>query len=55
VQLINALEPQFEKLDDSALRAKTDEFRQRIAKGTNRWTSCCPKPLPWCAKPASAR
>ena len=33
VQQINALEPQFEKLDDAALRAKTDEFRDRIAKG----------------------
>jgi preprotein translocase subunit SecA len=33
VQQINALEPQFEKLDDAALRAKTDEFRERIAKG----------------------
>ena len=33
VQQINALEPQFEKLDDAALRGKTDEFRQRLAKG----------------------
>ncbi|WP_119355431.1 preprotein translocase subunit SecA [Azohydromonas sediminis] len=33
VERINALEPQFEKLDDAALRAKTDEFRARIAKG----------------------
>ena len=30
---INALEPQFEQLDDAALRAKSDEFRARIAKG----------------------
>ena len=30
---INALEPQFEKLDDVALRAKTDEFRDRLTKG----------------------
>ncbi|HET9822276.1 MAG TPA: preprotein translocase subunit SecA [Burkholderiaceae bacterium] len=30
---INALEPQFEKLDDAALRAKTDEFKQRLAAG----------------------
>ncbi len=30
---INALEPQFEKLDDSALQAKTGEFRERITKG----------------------
>jgi preprotein translocase subunit SecA len=30
---INALEPQFEKLSDAELRAKTDEFKQRIQKG----------------------
>ncbi len=30
---INALEPQFEKLTDEELRAKTDEFRARLAKG----------------------
>ncbi len=30
---INALEPEFEKLDDGALQAKTGEFRERIAKG----------------------
>ena len=30
---INALEPQFEKLSDAELRAKTEEFRERIAKG----------------------
>ena len=34
VERINALEPQFEKLDDAALRAKTDEFRRRVAEGT---------------------
>ncbi|WP_046111081.1 preprotein translocase subunit SecA [Aquincola tertiaricarbonis] len=33
VQQINALEPQFEQLDDAGLRAKTDEFRDRLAKG----------------------
>jgi preprotein translocase subunit SecA len=33
VEKINALEPQFEALDDTALRAKTDEFRERIAQG----------------------
>jgi preprotein translocase subunit SecA len=33
VQKINALEAQFEQLDDSGLRAKTDEFRARIEKG----------------------
>jgi preprotein translocase subunit SecA len=35
VERINALEPQFEKLDDAALRAKTDEFRQRVAQGAS--------------------
>ncbi|MEO8356723.1 MAG: hypothetical protein ABI621_12475, partial [Chloroflexota bacterium] len=30
-QLINSLEPQFESLSDEALRAKTDEFRTRLA------------------------
>ena len=34
VDRINALEPQFEKLSDAELRAKTDEFRQRLAGGT---------------------
>lgn len=33
VQRINALEPQFEALDDAALQAKTAEFKARIAKG----------------------
>jgi preprotein translocase subunit SecA len=33
VQQINALEPQFEALDDEGLRAKTEEFKQRVAGG----------------------
>ncbi|WP_445289142.1 preprotein translocase subunit SecA, partial [Variovorax atrisoli] len=33
VERINALEPAFEKLSDDALRAKTQEFKDRIAKG----------------------
>lgn len=33
VQRVNALEPQFEALDDAALQAKTAEFRQRVANG----------------------
>ena len=32
-QKTNALEPEYEKLDDAALRAKTDEFRDRLAQG----------------------
>ena len=33
VPSINALEPAIQALDDAALRAKTDEFRQRLANG----------------------
>ena len=33
VEQINALEPQFEKLSDDELRGKTQEFRERVAKG----------------------
>ncbi|MBC7700067.1 preprotein translocase subunit SecA [Aquabacterium sp.] len=33
VENINALEPTFEPLTDEQLRAKTDEFKQRVAKG----------------------
>src|SRR6188768_146998 len=33
VERINALEPQFEKLTDDELRAKTQEFKDRVAKG----------------------
>src|SRR3954468_19688571 len=33
VKRINALEPEFEKLSDDALRGKTDDFRQRLAAG----------------------
>ncbi|HPO20388.1 MAG TPA: preprotein translocase subunit SecA, partial [Rubrivivax sp.] len=32
-QKINELEPKFEALDDAALRAMTDEFRQRLDQG----------------------
>ncbi|KAA0011388.1 preprotein translocase subunit SecA [Billgrantia pellis] len=33
VAQINALEPQFEALDDAALKARTEEFRERLAGG----------------------
>ncbi|HJW04982.1 MAG TPA: preprotein translocase subunit SecA [Rhodanobacter sp.] len=33
VNRINALEPEFEKLSDDELRAKTDVFKQRVAAG----------------------
>jgi preprotein translocase subunit SecA len=36
VRAINALEPQMQKLTDAELRAKTDEFRQRIQERLSR-------------------
>ncbi len=33
VNRINALEPEFEALSDDALRAKTEEFKDRVSKG----------------------
>lgn len=33
VSRINAMEPDYEKLTDEALRAKTQEFKERVAKG----------------------
>jgi len=33
VARINALEPEFERLDDEALRGKTEAFKQRVAAG----------------------
>src|ERR1700730_6882035 len=37
VEAINALEPQMQKLTDADLRAKTDEFRQRILERLSRF------------------
>ncbi len=34
IDAINALEPELEKLSDSELRARTDEFRQQLKDGT---------------------
>ena len=33
VAIINAMEPEMEKLSDEELKAKTNEFRARIEKG----------------------
>ena len=33
VEEINSLEPQIQALSDTQLRAKTDEFKERLAKG----------------------
>ncbi len=42
VEAINALEPQMQKLSDAELRAKTDEFRQRIQERLSRLSSSSP-------------
>ena len=39
VAAINALEPEMQKLTDAELRAKTDEFRQRIQERTSKLNS----------------
>jgi len=39
VRAINELEPQIEKLTDAELRAKTDEFRQRIQEWLSRFNA----------------
>ena len=36
VAKINALEPELTKLSDEQLRARTTEFRERLAKGSER-------------------
>jgi preprotein translocase subunit SecA len=44
VTAINALEPQMQKLTDEELRAKTDEFRQRIQQRLSHITGTAPEP-----------
>jgi preprotein translocase subunit SecA len=44
VLAINALEPQIEKLTDAELRAKTDEFRQRIQERLGQIAKAAPEP-----------
>src|SRR5579859_3190336 len=46
VAAINALEPQIEKLTDAELRAKTDEFRQRIQERLSKVTKSSPAEAP---------
>ena len=64
---INLLEEEIAPLSDEELRGLTSEFRQKLANGAAAGAgprrsqparrpcsmSCCPRPLPWCAKPAS--
>ena len=53
VARINSMEPEYEKLSDDALRAKTQEFKDRVAKGES-LDSILPKPLLWCVRVPSA-
>jgi preprotein translocase subunit SecA len=53
VERINALEPEFEKLSDDALRAKTQEFKDRVAKGES-LDALLPEAFATCAKAPSA-
>ena len=69
VAMINALEAGDQGATDEELRAKTVEFRARIAAKLEgitdademkaaerrRWTRFCPRRLRWCARRAGAR
>ncbi len=49
---VNTLSDDVEKLSDAELRAKTDEFKRRLAdqKDLRPWTTCCPRLSPWPAR-----
>ena len=53
VTRINAMEPEYEKLSDEQLQAKTQEFKERGPRVTP-WTTSCPRRLPSCARVPSA-
>ncbi len=53
VARINAMESELEKLGDQTLRAKTQEFKDRLAQGAS-WMICWKKHLPWCVKRLNA-
>ena len=46
-EYVNTLSDDMEKLSDAELRAKTDEFKKRVADGEERSTTCCPRRSPW--------
>lgn len=52
VHKINGLEESTAALPDARLRARTVEFRTRLAKGETS-TACFRKPSPWCVRRAS--
>ena len=47
---VNTLSDDVEKLSDAELRAKTDEFKKRVADGATS-TTCCPRRSPSPARP----
>jgi preprotein translocase subunit SecA len=49
VSKINALEPAYQQLSDTELRAKTDEFKARVER-VKAWMPCCRSPLQSCVK-----
>ncbi len=53
VDIINKMEPDFEKLSDEELKAKTELFRERLKKAS-RWRVYFRKPLQPCVKPVNA-
>lgn len=53
VNIINAMEPEMEKLSDEELKGKTAEFRARLEKGEV-LENLIPEALPWCVKQVSA-
>lgn len=54
VEKINALEPEYEALDDAGLIAKTQNSR-RASRMVKSWTRSFPKPLPTVVKPPGGR
>lgn len=52
VQKINVLEPEMEKLSDEQLKAKTDEFRERLAAGKDTLDSLLPEAFAVCREAA---
>jgi len=53
VAKINALEPETQALSDDQLKARTDEFKQRIAGGES-LDKVLPRPSRYAARPVAA-
>jgi len=53
VARIGAMEADLRGKSDEDLRAKTAEFKQRVANGEP-WIDSCPRPSPYAVKPAAA-